>query len=146
MSTVLFELVTPDRVVYTGDVEMVTVKGGYGELGILPRHMALATTVKPCLVKLRVPGGEAKVPVSGGFLEVLPTRVTLLADAAELPEDIDVDRARSSLDRANARLAAGGLETEEMERMLAARLRAELRLEAVDWAAQYGHLLTNEID
>ncbi|MFX4300718.1 ATP synthase F1 subunit epsilon [Alicyclobacillus tolerans] len=138
------QIITPDRVLLEREVSMVTVKGGYGELGILPRHTPLATTVKPCLVKIKLENGEAKIPVTGGFLEVLPNAVTILADAAELPHEIDPDRAEASKQRALAKLASN-LETEEERKHVeAALLRAELRLEALDWAQKHGNLLQTE--
>lgn len=130
MSTVPLEIVTPDRLVYAQEANFIVVKGGYGELGILPRHTPLATTVKPCVVKVRTPEGEVFIPVSGGFLEVLPERVTILADTAELPEDIDMDRARKAKERAEQRLAART--DENIERTEMALQRANLRLEALE--------------
>src|SRR5579875_2193146 len=101
MLTVPVEIVTPERLILKQDVRMVTLLGGYGELGILPKHMALATSVKPCLVRLKLDDGrEDVVPVSGGFVEVLPDKITLLADTAELPEDIDADRVQLAKARA----------------------------------------------
>ncbi|GLV14205.1 ATP synthase epsilon chain [Alicyclobacillus hesperidum] len=131
MITVPLEIVTPERMVLAMDVRMVTLQGGYGELGILPRHMALATAVKPCLVRIKLEDGrEDVVPVSGGFVEVLPDKITLLADTAELPADIDPARAQLAKERAEKRLAQSG-EGAEAERARAALVRANLRLEAI---------------
>lgn len=131
MNTVPLEIVTPERIILEQDVRMVTLQGGYGELGILPRHMALATSVKPCLVRLKLEDGrEDVVPVSGGFVEVLPDKVTLLADTAELPDNIDEHRSTVAKDRAERRLAQP-TDDVDIDRAKAALLRAKLRLEAI---------------
>lgn len=131
MLTVPFEIVTPERLVLEQDVRMVTLLGGFGELGILPRHMALATAVQPCLVRIRLEDGrEDVVPVSGGFVEILPERITLLADTAELPGQIDVERAQRAKERAERRLGQTA-EDVDPDRAKAALTRANLRLEAV---------------
>ncbi|MDI9258831.1 ATP synthase F1 subunit epsilon [Alicyclobacillus sendaiensis] len=132
MLTVPLEIVTPERIVLSMDVRMVILRGGDGEIGILPRHMPLATAVKPCLVRIRLADDRQDVvPVSGGFVEVLPEKITILADTAELPEEIDVDRALRAKDRAEKRLQAAADE-EEAERARQALTRAELRLQAVE--------------
>ena len=139
MSTVPLEVVTPDKLLLSREVSMVTLRGGYGELGILPRHTALATTVKPGLVKVKLPdGSEDFIPVTGGFLEVLPTHITLLADAAELPEEIDVERARTAKERAEQRLAKPS-EGIDVVRAEAALKRALSRLEAVELSGKNGN-------
>lgn len=144
MLTVPFEIVTPERIVLEQDVRMVTVQGGYGELGILPRHMALATAVKPCLVRIRLEdGAEDVVPVSGGFLEVLPDRVTLLADTAELPGQIDVGRAQIAKEKAERRLSQP-TDDVDVDRAKAALSRAQLRLDAVETHEKNGGFLQAE--
>jgi len=140
MSTVTFEVVTPDRVVLTQDVNMVSLRGGDGELGILPKHMALATTVKPGIIRVKLPEGEDYVAVTGGFLEVLPHRITVLAETAEVASEIDVDRATSSKTRAEQRLAERTSE-DEMRRAELALQRALNRLEVVELSARNGNIL-----
>ncbi len=120
---------------------MVTFQSGYGELGVLPRHAALATTVKPGLVKIKLEDGtERFIPVTGGFVEVVPTRVTILADAAELPAEVDVERARSAKERAEQRLTKlpDGVDVARAEASLK---RALTRLEAAELAQKLGHTL-----
>ena len=104
MSTLRLEIVTPERKVYEEDVNMVVVKGIAGELGILPNHIPLVTPLKVAPVKAKKPGGEEFIAVHGGFMEVRKDKVVILAEAAELPEDIDVERARKAKERAEARL------------------------------------------
>ncbi len=142
MSTVPFEVVTPDRLVLSCEVSMVTLQSGYGELGILPRHTPLATTVKPGLVKLKLPDGtEDFIPVFGGFVEVLPTRITLLADIAELPTEIDVERARKAKERAEQRLGKS-MDGIDVARAEIALNRALTRLVAVEMSNKNGNPLT----
>lgn len=131
MLTVPFEIVTPERMILQQDVRMVTLLGGFGELGILPRHMALATAVQPCLVRIKLDDGrEDVIPVSGGFVEVLPDKITLLADTAELPGNIDVERAQLAKARAERRLGQSA-EDVDVDRAKGGLKRANLRLEAV---------------
>ena len=106
MSKMTVEVVTPERVVYSGQAEMVIARGVEGDLGILPNHMPLVTPLKIAPVRIKVEGGqETKVAVSGGFMEVRGDKVTILAETAELPGDIDVERAKAAKERAEKRLA-----------------------------------------
>lgn len=134
MSTVLLEVVSPDRVVFSGQVSFIVVKSGGGELGILPRHAPLAATVKPGVVMARTPEREEFIAVTDGFLHVMPDRVTILANAAEIGSQVDVERAGRAKERAEKRLA------EKREDVNAARAeialaRAVNRLQA---ASRYG--------
>jgi len=105
MSTLRLEIVTPERKVYEKDVAGVFVKGTAGELGILPRHVPLVTPLKVAPVRAKKPeGGEDLIAVHGGFMEVRRDKVVILAEAAELPEEIDVDRALRAKERAEERL------------------------------------------
>jgi len=105
MSTMKLEIVTPERKVYDNDVNMVVVKGVAGELGILPHHIPLVTPLKVAPVKAKKPDGrEDFIAVHGGFMEVRGEKVVILAEAAELPEEIDVDRAMRAKERAEQRL------------------------------------------
>ncbi|MCL6627800.1 ATP synthase F1 subunit epsilon [Alicyclobacillus shizuokensis] len=145
MSTVLLEVVTPERQLLSREVSMVSLRGGDGELGILPRHAPLATTVKPGIVKVKLVDGEDFIHVTGGFLEVLPTRITLLADAAELGGYIDVERAVRAQEQAEERLAKVSTPEERAEAEAALR-RARLRQETAEKSAQAGHLLGRRAD
>src|SRR5690348_13158732 len=101
MAGLHFELVTPDRVVMQeDDVSIVVAPGTDGELGILPRHAPLITTLKPGELKVRREGEETLLAVTGGFMEVTPDGVLVLADAAERAEEIDLARAEEARRRA----------------------------------------------
>ncbi len=105
MSKMTVEVVTPERVVYSGDAKMVIARGVEGDLGILPNHMPLVTPLKVAPVRIQTEGDkETKIAVSGGFMEVRGDKVTILAETAELPEDIDVARAQAAKARAEKRL------------------------------------------
>jgi F-type H+-transporting ATPase subunit epsilon len=104
MKTIKVSVVTPDGPVYEADVEMVSAKAQSGELGILPGHIPMVAPLQIGAVRLKKGGNTELVAVSGGFLEVRPDQVTILAQAAEKAEDIDVERAKAAKERAERRL------------------------------------------
>lgn len=101
------EIVSQDRPVFEGDVDIVVAPGVDGEMGILPHHAPLLTTLKPGIMRVRYQGREDVFAIAGGVMEVRPTIVTVLADAAERAEDIDVSRAEEARRRAEESLKAG---------------------------------------
>lgn len=105
MSTLLLEIVTPERKVYAKDVEMVSVKGADGELGILPQHIPLVTPLKIAPVRAKIGGKEEIIAVHGGFIEIRKDKVVILAESAELPGDINRERAQAAKERAEKRLS-----------------------------------------
>ena len=117
MAKLRLEVVTAERQVFADDVDMVVAPGGEGEVGILPRHAPLLTTLQPGVLRLRKDGEETFMAVSGGFLQVFRDRVLVLADAAEREEEIEEDRAEEARQRAMQALkegasGAGGLQAE----------------------------------
>ncbi|HEX7058145.1 MAG TPA: F0F1 ATP synthase subunit epsilon [Bacilli bacterium] len=104
MSTLILEVVTPERKAYSAEANMVVVKGAAGELGILPNHIPLVTPLKIAPVKVKRGNQEELIAVNGGFLEVRKDRVVILAESAELPNEIDVERALAAKARAEKRL------------------------------------------
>ncbi|MBE4907777.1 F0F1 ATP synthase subunit epsilon [Bacillus luteolus] len=106
MKTVKVNVVTPDGPVYEADVEMVSAKAQNGELGILPGHIPMVAPLQVGAVRFKNGSNTDLVAVSGGFLEVRPDQVTILAQAAETPARIDVERAKSAKMRAEQRLQA----------------------------------------
>ena len=96
------EIVTQERRVYAADdVEMVIAPGTEGEMGILPRHAPLITSLQEGVMRIKHQSGrEEMLAIHGGFMEVLPDRVTVLADAAERAEEIDIARAEEARQRA----------------------------------------------
>ncbi|WP_413305272.1 F0F1 ATP synthase subunit epsilon [Bacillus sp. 1P10SD] len=104
MKTIKVNVVTPDGPVYESDVEMVSTKAQSGELGILPGHIPLVAPLAIGVVRLKKGGKTELVAVSGGFLEVRPDQVTILAQTAEKASDIDVERALRAKERAEQRM------------------------------------------
>ncbi|WP_186576604.1 F0F1 ATP synthase subunit epsilon [Aquibacillus kalidii] len=105
MKTLTVSVVTPDGPVLEDTFEMVSCKAENGELGILPGHIPLVAPLSISAVRLKGENPQ-KIAVSGGFLEVRPDKVTILAQSAEKPGDIDVERARKAKERAERRLQA----------------------------------------
>ncbi|MDR4433344.1 F0F1 ATP synthase subunit epsilon [Bacillus tequilensis] len=104
MKTVKVNIVTPDGPVYDADIEMVSVRAESGDLGILPGHIPTVAPLKIGAVRLKKDGQTELVAVSGGFVEVRPDHVTILAQTAETAEGIDKERAEAARQRAQERL------------------------------------------
>lgn len=105
MATIRLELVTPEGgKVFGSDIDMLIVRSTAGELGILPKHARLLTELLPHAMRIKAEGTEYLAAIGGGFMEVTPDKITILADSAELPEDIDVDRAKAAYKRAEDRI------------------------------------------
>lgn len=126
------EIVSQDRLVFQGEADMVILPGVEGEMGILPNHSPLLTTLKLGIIKVRSGGREEVFAVAGGIAEVQPEVVTILADAAENVEEIDVARAEAARKRAEEMLAQGlPADSDAYLKMEAALRKSNLRLEAV---------------
>ena len=104
MATIKLEIVSPDRVVYAADIDMLIARSTGGEIGILPKHIPLVTGLEPHAMKIHVDAKEQLIAVAGGFMEVTPDKITVLATAAEEPIDIDINRAQRAYERAQERL------------------------------------------
>ena len=102
------EIITPERKVLSEAVDEVIVPGLEGELGILPQHTPLISQLKTGVLTYRQGSEKRSVHVSGGFVEVLPERVSVLSDVAERPEEIDLERAQRARERAEKRLSSLG--------------------------------------
>jgi len=125
------EIVSQDRMVFEGDVDIVVLPGMDGEMGILPNHAPLLTTLKYGVITVRRAGQEDIFTVAGGVAEVQPTIVTVLADAAENVQEIDEDRAAAARQRAEEILAKGlPKDTDAYLAAEAALRRSNLRLES----------------
>src|SRR3990170_2458569 len=126
------EIVSQDRMVWVGDADIVIVPGTAGELGILPNHAPLLTTLKFGILKVRAKGQEELFTVAGGLVEVQPDLITVLADSAENVREIDVARAEAARKRAEDLLRQGvPPDSDVYLRMEAALKRSNLRIEAV---------------
>jgi F-type H+-transporting ATPase subunit epsilon len=103
-NTLKLEIVTPEAVTYSEDVEMVTLPGVEGELGIYPQHVPLMTQIAPGEIVARKAGQDVVLAVGDGFVEILPDRVSILTDMAIRAENIDEAKAEEARRRAEARL------------------------------------------
>ncbi|MBV6393442.1 MAG: ATP synthase epsilon chain [Anaerolineales bacterium] len=131
--TIRCEIVSQDRTVFSGDVDIIVIPGSAGEMGILPKHAPVLTTLKYGVVKVRARGREELYTVAGGVAEIQPDVVTILADrGSENIAEIDIDRALAAKKRAEEYLAKGlPADLDRYEIMEAALRRANLRLDAV---------------
>jgi len=124
-TTFTFRLVTPQRLVLEEPIVALQAPGSEGYLGVLAHHAPLITTLRPGRLEVRDAAGKTSLfAVGGGFLEVSDNRATVLADSAELAEEIDVTRAKSASERAEQRLRGDGAPLtagEEIDRDRAAR-------------------------
>jgi F-type H+-transporting ATPase subunit epsilon len=126
--TFKLEIVTPEKRIVDTAAEEVQIPGKNGYLGVLPGHAPLITELAVGEITYRQNSSEQRLAVAWGFAEVLPNRVTILAETAERPSEIDVERARKAKERAEQRLA-GGDPSVDVERALDALHRAEARLD-----------------
>ncbi len=105
MPTIKLEVISPDAIVYQADIKMLIVNSPVGELGIMPRHLPMITELLPCAMRVKFEDHEELVAVAGGFMEVKPDKITVLASCAETPIMIDELRAQKAYDRAKERIA-----------------------------------------
>jgi F-type H+-transporting ATPase subunit epsilon len=126
------EVVSQDRIVFQGDVDIVNLPGADGDMGILPNHSPVLTLLRYGVVSVKTKTDEQFFTVAGGVAEVQPDQVTILADAAENVDEIDIHRAEMARKRAEEALArTPQTQTDEYLAMQAAMRRSNLRLDAV---------------
>lgn len=123
---ILLEIVTPDKLLLSQEVDFLIAPGTEGEFGVLPGHCRLLSSLRVGELRYWVGDTVRYVSIMWGFVEVTPTRVTLLAEVAEKAEDIDVERARAKLLEAEALVEAGG-SREQIEAALVSLEKARLR-------------------
>jgi len=131
MASIRLDIVTAERVVYSDDVDVIVAPGVEGQLGILPHHAPLMTTLQAGELRVRKGREEFFLAISGGFLEVRPDRIIVLADAAERAGEIDIVRAEEAKRRAEEQLSqrAPGVDTAQAE---AALRRSLIRLKVAE--------------
>ena len=137
-TTMHVEVVTAERELYNGEADIVIAPGTEGELGILPRHAALLTTLKAGELLIKLAGAEEPFFVSGGFLEVSDNKVTVLAETAEHAEEIDQARAEAARRRAQELLAQSQSDVERAE-LLGALERAVARIHVAEITRRRSH-------
>src|SRR5271169_802078 len=133
--TLELEIVTPDKLLVRERVEQVQIPGKSGELGVLPGHAPLITSLTIGEISYRQGPNTHYLAVAWGFAEVLPAKVTILADTAERAEEIDVQRAQEAKARAEEALQQGAADL-DFQTALHAQHRAEVRLQV---ATRAGH-------
>jgi F-type H+-transporting ATPase subunit epsilon len=128
-----FELIvnTPDRQFYKDEVSMVELVTSEGEIGVYAEHIPLTAVIVPGVMRIHEDGQVKKAAVHGGIIEILKDKVTVLAEVAEWPEEIDVNRANEAMIRAERRIKSGEANI-DMVRAEAALKRSMARLGAVD--------------
>jgi F-type H+-transporting ATPase subunit epsilon len=126
--TFQLEIVTPEKKVVETAAEEVQIPGKNGYLGVLPGHAPLITELSVGEITYRENSTEQRLAVAWGFAEVLPDKVTILAETAERPAEINVDRARKAKERAEQRLSSGDTSV-DVDRALDALHRAQSRLD-----------------
>lgn len=125
------KIISPDRVFYEGDATMVELKTSEGEIGVYKDHIPLTTILIPGIVKITEPDGVKLAALYSGFVEILKDKVTILAEIAEWPEEIDVNRAKEAKIRAERRLSSDDSGIDELRAEMSLR-RALTRIELGD--------------
>ena len=129
----LLEIVTPDRAIVRDETDEIQVPGAEGYLGILPGHTPLLATMKVGGLWYRIGQEKHHLAIAGGFVEVLPDRVTVLAQIAERAQDIDLTRAEAARKRAEERLARPPIDF-DIERARVALLKSLIRIQVASYA------------
>lgn len=129
--TFRLKIIAPDRVFYEEDATMVEMTTSEGEIGVYAGHIPLTSAITPCVVKIHQNADVRKAAIHSGFAEILPESVTILAEIAEWPEEIDVNRANEARIRAERRLASNDANINMLRAELALK-RSLARLGAVD--------------
>lgn len=120
-------IISPDRVFYNGEATMVEFNTTEGEIGVLPGHIPMTVIVKPGILTIYEKDAEKKAALHAGFVEILPEKVTILAEIVEWPDEIDEQRAQSAKERAQSRIRNHDGAT-DMARAETALLRAMARI------------------
>ena len=124
-------IIAPDSSFYEGEAEFLEFTSTEGQMGVYAQHIPLTTILEPCVMTIHNDGEKKKAAVIGGFIEILKEKVTVLAENAQWPEEIDLDRAKASYERAKERLAAKQ-EGIDLKRAEASLKRAVARIETIE--------------
>lgn len=123
-------IITPDRVFYEGEAEMVEFNTTEGQVGVLPGHIPLTVIIKPGILSIHEAEGKKTAALHAGFAEILPEGITILAEVIEWPDEIDESRAEAARERAEERLRSRTPET-DIARAETALQRAIARIQAL---------------
>ncbi|PJF46999.1 MAG: F0F1 ATP synthase subunit epsilon [Chloroflexi bacterium] len=122
------EIVTSERVAFSGEVDMVTVPGAGGVMGVLPHHAPVLSTLKPGELRVKIGDEVQEFAIGGGFVDIHDNRVIILADSAERADEIDIARAEAARARAEALLKNPPPNKEDLLKLEAALRRSTVRL------------------
>ena len=128
----LLEIVTPERLAYSDTVDAVIVPGSEGELGVLPHHAPLVSTLGIGELRIRKGGTEESFAIVGGFLQVRPDKVVVMAETADMASEIDLERAHEARKEAERALEAGFREGADLATARAALQQALLRIRVAE--------------
>jgi F-type H+-transporting ATPase subunit epsilon len=126
------EIVTPERLAYAEDVDAVTLPGGEGELGVLPHHAPLVSTLGVGELRIRRGGQEELFAIAGGFLQVRPDKVVVMAETADMASEIDLEKAEEARREAERALETGFQEGADLAAARAALQQALLRIRVAE--------------
>jgi F-type H+-transporting ATPase subunit epsilon len=126
------EIVTPEKLAYEDDVDMVLVPGIDGEMGILPHHTPLVSLLGVGELKIRKGGSEESFAIAGGFLQVRPDKVVVMAETADLAAEIDLEKAQQARAEAERALEAGYVEGADLSAARAELQRALIRIRVAE--------------
>jgi F-type H+-transporting ATPase subunit epsilon len=112
-------IITPDRLFYEGEAEMVEFNTTEGQIGVLPGHIPMTVILKPGILKIYEPENEKEAALHAGFAEILSDKITILAEIVEWPEEIDMQRAENARERAEERLRTQALDIDVMRAEIA---------------------------
>ena len=129
---ILLEIVTPERLAYAESVDAVVLPGGDGELGVLPHHAPLVSTLGVGELRVRRAGVEESFAIAGGFLQVRPDKVVVMAEMADIASEIDLERAQEARREAERALETGYHEGADLAAARAALQQALLRIRVAE--------------
>jgi F-type H+-transporting ATPase subunit epsilon len=129
---ILLEIVTPERLAYSGEVDSVQVPGSEGEMGILPHHAPLVSMLGIGELVIRTAGGEELFAIAGGFVQVRPDKVVVMAETADLASEIDLERAQEARREAERAIESGYHEPADLAVARAQLQQALLRIRVAE--------------
>lgn len=129
-NTFLLKIITPERLFFEGEAEMVEFNTTEGQIGVYKNHVPTTVIVNPGILTITQSDGEKEAALHAGFVEILQDQVTILAEAVEWPDEIDEDRAKSAKERAERRLQAKEAGIDE-DRAQIALMRALTRIQTI---------------
>ena len=130
--TILLEIVTPERLAYSDEVDSVVLPGSEGEMGVLPHHAPLVSTLGVGELRIRKGGIEESFAIVGGFVQVRPDRVVVMAETADMASEIDLEKAQEARREAERTLETGYHEGADLSAARAALQQALLRIRVAE--------------